>query len=393
MTPSKILFYCIEFFCCYATVFYSNFLFFYMKSAFGFGETKNLLLAALNGLVYTFAAWQGGALAQRYGYIRSLYAGIIGMAAALAGGLLFHTAPAQILVFALWTVSVCFLWPALEALISKDAGDKLPDLLGWYNVIWAGGGAIAYFTAGMLLERFGMQSLFILPLALLALPFFLVVVVTIVARREKSRAIAGSVSARNHKPADGKRFLHMAWLANPLSYVAINTLIPLIPSISSKLGLSTAMAGITCSIWMFSRLGAFVILRHWTGWHYRFGWLAGAFGLMAICFTTLISSPTMILFIVAEIGFGTSIGLIYYSSLYYSMNASEASENQGAHGGLHEAMIGAGLFVGPACGASTLFFLPSVASAGAWSVCGLLAAGFSGLLYMGRSQKKRGDDS
>lgn len=191
--------------------------------------------------------------------------------------------------------------------------------------------------------------------------------------------------AFNHKPANSRQFMYMAWLANPLSYVAINTLIPLIPSIASRLGMSTAMAGITCSVWMFARLAAFILLRRWSGWHYRFIWLAGAFGLMVACFAFLIMSPTIALFVIMELGFGFSIGLIYYSSLYYSMNASD---QQGAHGGLHEAMIGAGLFVGPACGASTLFFLPSIINAGAWSVCGLLVMGFSGLLYMGRTPVK-----
>jgi MFS family permease len=389
MNSSKLVFYCIELFCCYATVFYSNFLFFYMKIEFGFGELQNLLLAALSGLVYIFAAWQGGAFAQRFGGIRSLYIGVVGMALSLiAGGLFVHSAPAQVAVFAVWTASVCFIWPALEALISENAGDKLPAFVGWYNVIWAGGGAIAYFTAGMLLDRFGMQSLFWLPLALLPAPFALVVVAGRQERKEKNRAAAIPGPAFNHKPADSKRFLHMAWLANPLSYVAINTLIPLIPSIASKLGMSTATAGITCSVWMFARLAAFIFLSRWPGWHYRFSWLAGAFGLMVVCFAVLIFSPAIVLFAIAEIGFGTSVGLIYYSSLYYSMNASE---QQGAHGGLHEAIIGAGLFVGPACGASTLYFLPAGSHAGVWSVCGLLVMGFSGLLYMGRRPlKERG---
>ena len=389
MSALRIVYFCFEFFCCYTTVFYSNFLFFYMKNRFGFGELENLLMAALSGLVYIFAAWQGGAFAQRFGCIRSLFIGMSGMVLSLAaGGLLMNSAPAQVVVFALWTASVCFVWPALEALISENAGEKLPDLVGWYNVIWAGGGAIAYFTAGMLLERFGMRSLFWIPLSLLPVPFALVVVAMRLRRMEKSRGTTGPIVAFNHKPANSKQFLHMAWLANPLSYVAINTLIPLIPSIASKLGMTTAMAGITCSVWMFARLAAFVLLRRWSGWHYRFTWLAGSFGLMVACFAVLILSPTIGLFVITEIGFGFSIGLIYYSSLYYSMNASE---QQGAHGGLHEAMIGAGLFVGPACGASTLFLLPLTRNAGAWSVCGLLVIGFSGLLYMGRTLVKQQD--
>jgi hypothetical protein len=84
---------------------------------------------------------------------------------------------------------------------------------------------------------------------------------------------------------------------------------------------------------------------------------------------------------VAQVGFGGGVGLIYYSSLYYSMNASQ---EKGSNGGLHEAMIGAGLLVGPACSASAFLLLPGVSSAGAWSVSGLMIAGFSGLLWMRR---------
>ncbi len=42
--------------------------------------------------------------------------------------------------------------------------------------------------------------------------------------------------------------------------------------------------------------------------------------------------------VVAQIAFGISVGLIYYSSLFYSM---DVGETKGEHGGLHEAMIGA----------------------------------------------------
>jgi hypothetical protein len=87
--------------------------------------------------------------------------------------------------------------------------------------------------------------------------------------------------------------------------------------------------------------------------------------------------------VITQIGFGLSVGLIYYSSLFYSMHASE---EKGTHGGLHEAMIGAGLFVGPACGASSLFFFPYLALA-AWPVAGLLVAGLAGLVWMGRARK------
>jgi MFS family permease len=181
------------------------------------------------------------------------------------------------------------------------------------------------------------------------------------------------------KPFQPAHFMHLAWLANPLAYVAINTVIPLIPSISAHLGLTTAVAGIFCSVWMFIRLGAFFLLWRWTGWHYRFGWLAVSFIIMISCFIMLILAGSVQMLLIAQVGFGLATGLIYYSSLYYSMNASE---KKGAHGGLHEAMIGAGLFLGPACGAGAFALMPSSANAGVWAVSGLLGLGFTAFLWI-----------
>ena len=180
--------------------------------------------------------------------------------------------------------------------------------------------------------------------------------------------------------------MHMAWLANPLAYVAINTIIPLIPSISGKMGLTTGIAGMVCSVWMFARLATFLVLWRWTVWHYRFRWLIGAFAVLVTCFTMLVNAGSVINLIIAQIGFGASVGLIYYSSLYYSMNASE---KKGTHGGFHEAMIGTGLLAGPACGASAYLLLPSETNGGVLSVSGLLIIGFSALLWMGGHRKKK----
>jgi len=389
MTNSrKAFFFLVELINCYAGVFYSNFLFFYMKSRFGFGELENVLLAALNGLVYMVAAWKGGAFAQRYGPVRSVYVGFGIFAAAMIFGLLAHSAWAHVFIFAVWTLSGCFIWPAIESLVSAGSGNKLSDMVGYYNIIWAGGAATAYFTAGIVLERFGMQSLFLVPLALVIIETIILSVTGWKAKTGVDTAVDSGAPHVIAPPADGRRFMHMAWLANPLSYIAINTVIPLIPTISDTLGLSTAATGIVCSVWMFVRLGAFGILWRWTGWHYRFRWLAGSLFVLVVSFTAVVLARSVAILLVAEIGFGLSIGLIYYSSLYYSMHASD---KQSANGGLHEAMIGAGMFLGPVCRAGAAVLLPVAAHAGSWPVSGLLAGGFSALLWMGRFRiiKKR----
>ena len=379
ISPAKVLFYLIELINCYAAVYYSNFLFFYLRSTFGFGEVENLLTAALGGFVYIIAAWQGGKLAQRYGCIRLIYIGCCSIILSLTLGMVVTTSTAQIMVFCLWTVGICFIWPALEALISERSGASLAKMVGIYNVTWAAGAAVGYFTAGILIEKLGMASLFWLPLSLTVVELALLPCAARLLKKEKDRPCHEEKLTSAVCEADAKRFLRMAWIASPFSYVAINTVIPLIPSLAEKLSLSTGMAGIVCSLWMFARLAAFAAFWRWTGWHYRFRWLAGSFLLMIVCFFGLLMSPSIGLLLVAQVGFGLTIGLIYYSSLYYSMNVTE---NHGSNAGFHEAMIGVGLFVGPAVGAATFYLAPTAIGIGVWSVGGLLCAGFSSLLFV-----------
>jgi len=384
MSQSKTIFFLVELINSYAAVYYSNFLYFYVRDRFGFTGLENLLLAALSGLVYIFAAWQGGAFAERFGYVRGLYVGLFGVVISLATGMCWDSIAGQVIVFAVWTVSICFTWPALEAIVSEDGSACLSDMVGIFNVTWAVGAAVAYFTAGLLLERLGMASLFWLPLCLAVLEILLVFLAGRLQQKGATIAPVATEPMETVRPTDSRRLLHMAWLANPLSYVAINTVLPLIPSISERLGLTTGAAGILCSVWMFARLAAFGILWRWTGWHYHIAWLIGAFAVMTVCFAAFVQPLSLSVLLAAQAGFGLSIGLIYYSSLFYSMNASE---EKGAHGGLHEAIIGAGLFVGPACGASSLFLFPTLVG-GTWLVTGLLIVGLAGLVQMGRSGER-----
>jgi len=76
--------------------------------------------------------------------------------------------------------------------------------------------------------------------------------------------------------------------------------------------------------------------------------------------------------------------LIYYSSLFYSM---DVGETKGEHGGIHEAAIGLGNCVGPAVGGASLYLLPQYPNSGALAVTVLLFCGFGGLLAIWRAMK------
>jgi MFS family permease len=172
-------------------------------------------------------------------------------------------------------------------------------------------------------------------------------------------------------------FLRLAWLANPFAYIAINTLVAVMPVVATRLGLSTTQAGICASVWCFARMAAFYGFWHWPGWHYRFRWLLIAFITLIVAFAAILLTPSLAVLVLAQVVFGIASGLIYYSSLFYSM---DAGDTKGEHGGIHEAAIGLGNFAGPAIGAASLHFLPQQANSGTLAVSGLLVCGLCGLV-------------
>jgi predicted MFS family arabinose efflux permease len=181
----------------------------------------------------------------------------------------------------------------------------------------------------------------------------------------------------------------MAWLANPSAYIAINTLIAVLPGIALKFHLSTMQAGFALTIWCFVRFFTFIALWRWTAWHYRFRWLVTSFALLIFSFVTILVAPNLVIVLLAQTIFGMSIGLIYYSSLFYSM---DASETKGEQGGIHEAAIGIGNCLGPAMGATALWLAPTDPSIGAWAVSGLLSLGFAGLCWIRSSSRSHKND-
>jgi MFS family permease len=368
----------------FATSFYFYYLFFFMARRFGFGNLENLSLAALNGLVYTCVAWFGGRFGQRHGYFKALRLGLTVMIGALLLGSQADPLWPQILVLGTWSFGLCFTWPNLEALTSENEDALgLQRMVGMYNLVWASASALAYFSGGMLIEKFGARCEFWIPIGIHLSQL------TIISWLEgrTANAIAapkplamGTAIPLNPRPiARAKSFLRMAWWANPFAYVAINTVAAIVPSLAKELNLTPRLAGIFCSVWFFARVGTFLALWLWTGWHYRKRWFIGAYGLLLASFITILLVPKLEAIILAQVTFGLAVGLIYYSSLFYSMDVGEA---KGEHGGVHESAIGAGVFAGPAIGAVTLHFLPQYPNSGALAIGVALCGGFTGLLYL-----------
>jgi MFS family permease len=377
----------------FAVSFYFYYFYFFMRDQFGFSGKDNLALAALNGFIYIFASWQAGRFAQRRGYFKTLKIGFSLMLLALAVGsqlAKFHSAVGLVLATIMLTIGMCFLWPAIEALVSEgEDAAGLSRAVGTYNVVWAGTQALALFGGGMFVEKFGFGTIFFLPITLLttqlALTFWMENQANGLVRTTGNEPPPAPIpDPHRPSPAKTKAFLRMAWFANPLAYIAINTFIPMLPTLAARFHLSPMFAGFACSLWCFSRLGTFIVLWLWTDWHYRFRWLVTACGLLIVSFAVILIVPSLAVLLMAQIFFGGAIGLIYYSSLFYSMDVGEA---KGEHGGIHEAAIGVGNCIGPAVGAASMQFLPQHANSGAIAVSALLFCGLCGLLTIWKTTR------
>jgi len=365
-----------------STTYYFYFIYYYMQEQFQFGKLQNLILAATLGALYMVFSLLGGKIGQKKGYFQTLRLGFLIMAVATLCGAWAGSITLHLILFVTSLIGMAFTLPVLEAMTSEgETPESLPRMVGIYNVVWAGLGAVAYFSGGWVMELWGRKGIFLVPGVIHLFQFFLASKFHRLSKQETTTHIRPAVSSRSAKaesdPETAAVFQKLAWIANPFAYLAINTVVAVMPSLAKDLGLTAARAGVICSIWLFMRTAAFLLLWWWPAWHYKFRWLILGYLSMVASFILILVGPNLGILIVAQIFFGLAIGLMYYSSLYYSM---DASDTKGEHGGLHEAVIGAGSCAGPAISAAAIQFFPLNPNLSTWAASGLLVVGLVGIL-------------
>lgn len=380
----------------FAASYYFNYLMFLLQRDHGFSNLDNLALGAVHGFLYVGASWFAGRFGQRHGYFTSLRIGFGGMGAGVALGWLLPGITGQILALLVWTVAMCFTWPMLEALASeREPKHRLPHRIGLYNVIWAATAGLAYFIGGTLFQHLGKTSLYWLPLIIHALQWMSL---GWLERRHAQSVSATHLSAPTSPQGHPipqreiritRVFQKLAWMGNPFAYMAMNTVIAVVPSIAERAGLGIEEGGRLMSAWFIVRTLTFAVLWAWHGWHYRVGWFLGSFLLLIMGFITVMTTHHLWLLVAAQIAFGWGTGLIYYSSLFYAM---DGSDTHGEHGGIHEAFIGLGMGSGPAISALTLW-LSGAAMAPAVAVGVALVGGWTWCWNVGRGTRTPTGDS
>lgn len=384
----KFGYYSLEALTSFAAAFYLNYIYFLTHGSFHFSNRDNLLLTALHGGVYVVSSWLGGKFIQRAGCFTALKLGFAGMAVGLTLGLIIPGVTGVLLALAAWTIPLCLIWPSLETLVTEGEDfTGTARCVGIYNIVWSGANAVSFCIGGWMWQTFGQRGLYGIPLALMLAQLALTFWLEAQAKRQPACEAKPRPAEPHHPEAAAyrqkiapRRFLQMAWLANPFAYVAINTVSAVIPHLAERFQLTATQAGLFCSLWFYARFASFIVLWQWTGWHYRFRWIVTAFISLIVSFATMLLANELWIVIVAQIALGLSVGLMYYSSLFYSMDAG--GDEKGEHGGFHEAMIGAGICGGPLIGATALSYAPHSPNAGVYAVTALLFIGFGGLLWL-----------
>lgn len=248
---------------------------------------------------------------------------------------------------ALYSPLTGVLWPVVESYLSGGRrGRRLRAATGQFNVVWAGAMVLTYFVMGPLVEHHQFLLLGLMG-----------------AIHIGTAAIASALPAAppNHVPDDAQPhpasytdLLHVfRWLL-PTSYLVQATLIVYLPIAVRSLNLSATEGALLIGVWHFARVGTFIALERWHGWHGRWSTPIVGAALLVLGFLAALGAPWFFsgsrgvwMLALALTPFGAGMGIVYAAAIYYALEVGHAEVGAG---GTHESLIGLGMTLGPALG-------------------------------------------
>jgi hypothetical protein len=330
--------------------------FFVAKKAFGFGEARNYGLGLVVGATYVVGALAAARVPRgvvRAGSSVRAYLALLTGALALAclAPFVWREGFVLFLFLAVYAPITGLFWPLVESYLSGGRrGARLRSAVGRFNVVWSAGVALGLLVETLFLhEDSGAdRALLLFPLLALMHGASLVLLLAFPGAPARHEDDAHAV------PPSYRGLLGIHRLLLALTYFVMYTLSPYLPRLVETLGIGATWHTPLASVWMFARVVTFLGMERWHGWHGRFatallGALALVFGFAAIVLAPLAApgAPAVALFTLGLVAFGAGAAALYTAALYYVMEVGAAGVDAG---GSHEALIGLGYTLGPACG-------------------------------------------
>jgi hypothetical protein len=339
----------LTFLCSLGTGILWNALYFIAEREYGFTQRDSLLLAFVNGLLYTAVAVNAGRVV---GFLERRMTprtalGVVLMVQAALAPLVLIPSPALLWFAAVAMTALGALqWPIVQHyLASGRHGPEMRNAIGWWNAAWMAATALGLAIAGPLeslgLMRWAIPSLLLTNLGAMA---FLTAF-----PKQPPHHDADAHAA--HVPPSYRALLGAARVLHPMGYLVIGALSPILPYLFQALDTHPSAQAPIGATWHIARLVAVIALWRTAFWHGRGATLVAAGLLLSLGFTLTVTAPSEGVLIVGLAAVGLGQGTIYYSAIYYGLAVGGAKVEAG---GIHEALVGAGYFVGPALGLLSL---------------------------------------
>jgi MFS family permease len=214
-------------------------------------------------------------------------------------------------------------------------------VVGAFNVVWSGALVPAFWVLSPLLER--APGAFFPGLCAAHL------VALVLVRRFPREAAPHVAEARAPAPAELRALLAVHRVLHAAAYLVMYALTPLLPGLLERAGLASAWLSVVASTWLLARVVGFHVLGRWQAWHGRWAVAWTGMGVLLAGFGLVVTATRgpwpLAQLLPGLVLFGLGLATLYTAAMDYAFEVGGDES-----GGGHEALIGLGYTLGPACG-------------------------------------------
>ena len=250
-------------------------------------------------------------------------------------------------IYVLGAISMSMFWPTIQSWLSQGLNkETLMKSLTNFNVYWSTGLTLGFLVAGFLFS-INMRAPFFFGICLVSVVVPILRKQPVPSEMRDGPARKVFLETEKEKPGSTKRFLHISWCANFVSWYILGMVRNLFPKLGTELGFSTRAIGVLIFSMMLAQTIMFFILGRTHKWHYRLSPILLFQSLAILALVAMAIFSQTYYFIAAMIFLGLSSGMTYFSSLFYSLYGFL---DKGKKSGIHEGFIGIGALLGPLIG-------------------------------------------
>lgn len=289
--------------------------------------------------IYTFAALVTGPISDRYGRAALARTGVAACIVSALGFASTTAIPGLIAWSCLLGIGLACFWPPIIAWLSEGAAHsgELNARLSNFSIAWTIGHLIGFGQTGWLFRHWPSVAFYV-PAGAFAVVLFLLFLPH---RVDATPAASGAAAIVIPK---GRGFRKTAWIANFALSFTFGGVGALFPQLATHLNIAADVHGGLMAFARGAGLVVFIALQHLAFWRTRLWplWVAQAVAVIGVAWIGWTTATWT--FAVAFALLGAVTSYTYQASIYFTL---EEVAGKGTGGGIHEAILASGFFLGP----------------------------------------------